>query len=110
MIRQSKRPTRSIVDTINDAVASLTEVVRSVRGTTSGRRPSDMRSRAEAVGREVEQGAQGVSADVVHAGRSLRAHFMNAWNALSSHHGADLMAKPATRRRRAPATRRARRK
>lgn len=110
MTRNAKRSSGAIVDAINDAVAALTEVVRSVRGTTSGRRPSDVRSRAEAVGREVEQGARGVSADVRHAGRNLRAHFLNAWKALTTHHGADVEGKPASRRRRATTAGRPRRK
>lgn len=97
-----QRETRPIIDAINDAVAALTDVVRSVRGRTGGKRPSDLKTRARAAGREVSQGAQDLSAEVRRAGQALRERFEGAWQALTSHHGADANGAPPRAARRVP--------
>lgn len=98
---REQRETRPIIDAINDAVTALTDVVRSVRGRSGGKDPSDLKTRARAAGREVSLGAQEISAEVRRAGEALREHFEGAWEALTSHHGAEANGAPRRAVRRA---------
>ena len=87
----NQRETKPVVDAVNDAVAALSDLIRSVRGNRRGKKPADLKTRAKAAGREVKaagkdvkQGAHNISADVRRAGHSLRSRFESAWEALTS--------------------------
>ena len=86
----TQREKKPVIDAVNDAVAALSDLIRSVRGSRSGK-PADLKTRAKAAGKEVKaagkdvkQGARNVSADVRRAGHNLRSRFESAWDALTS--------------------------
>jgi hypothetical protein len=90
-VAQNRREQKPVIDAVNDAVSALSDLIRSVRGNRRGKKPTDLKTRAKAAGKEVKaagkdvkKGARDVGADVRRAGHSLRSRFESAWDALTS--------------------------
>ena len=86
----NQRETKPVIDAVNDAVAALSDLIRSVRGSRGKKKP-DLKTRAKAAGKQVKaagkdvkQGARDVAGDVRRAGHSLRSRFESAWEALTN--------------------------
>lgn len=102
----NQREQKPVIDAVNDAVAALSDLIRSVRGNRRGKKPTDLKTRAKAAGKEVKaagkdvkQGARNVTADVRRAGHSLRSRFESAWEALTSNGAAASNGAPRTKGR-----------
>ena len=81
--------TKPMIDVVNDAVSALSDLVSSLRGRTHGssRVGPDIKTKAKAAAAEVKEGAHEISDEVRRAGHSLRAHFEQAWEALTTSNG-----------------------
>jgi hypothetical protein len=103
-VATNQRETKPVIDAVNDAVAALSDLIRSVRGSRG--KKTDLKSRAKAAGKQVKaagkdvkQSARDVTDDVRRAGHSLRSRFESAWEALTGNGAVAPTAAPRRRKR-----------